>query len=161
MNLDYVEGGGTMHHIFNYTLDAHNTTFVRLHRRWINGTGTDPALYKGADMYLTTTPGSNAEFNVVPGDYDTFAPPTIDILLPLGSTNGTIRLKVVTNETSLRRLDTSSLFLPESQNATTGLGTTLRGLANGDNDVAKQVSFLTYSDKFAAGGWRFLTVGFL
>jgi hypothetical protein len=178
---DYVEGDGVMHEIFNYTLDSFNSTFVRLHHRWINATfGDPPGTFRGADLYMSVPPNSTAQFSVTPGNNGTFTPPTIDILVP-NTTPGIVRVAVVTNETSLTGLNTQNLFLSSATNDSAGLQTALRGLADGTNEVAKQVccqlsvvnlaniirltlylqvSFLTYADKFTAGGWRFLTVRF-
>ncbi|KDQ56402.1 hypothetical protein JAAARDRAFT_195047 [Jaapia argillacea MUCL 33604] len=152
---DYVEGSGTMHEIFNYTLYSYNTTNIRLHRQYINTTNSSSSIYKGADLYLIA--GSGTKFSVTPGNNGTYTPPTIDILVPSGSQNGTVRVKVVTNETSLAGLNPQSLFLNQSSGSTPGIQLALNGLADGSNPVADQVSFLTYSNKFTAGGWRFLT----
>ncbi|KAJ3552842.1 hypothetical protein NM688_g3936 [Phlebia brevispora] len=153
---DYVEGAGTMHEIFNYTLWSYNDTFVRLHRRWINSTSENQSVFKGADLYLSVPPESPVQIAVTPGTNGSYTPPVIDILVP-SNASGIIRVAVVTNETSLLGLDTEDLFLPESGNGTQGLRTALQGLAEGGNSAADQVSFLTYADKFTAGGWRFLT----
>ena len=158
---DYVEGDGTMHEIFNYTLDSFNKTFVRLHRQWINTTlGDPPSTFRGADLELSVPSNSTAKFSVVPGNNRLGKPPIIDILVPPNSTEGIVRVAVVTNETSLVGLDTQALFLStnSSVNTSVGLNTALQGLSNGTNGVANQLSFLTYTDKFTAGGWRFLTV---
>ncbi|KAH9902577.1 hypothetical protein C8Q73DRAFT_670858 [Cubamyces lactineus] len=154
---DYVEGNGVMHDIFNYTLASYNDTSVRLHRQWINTTSPTSSTYKGADLYLTVPSGSPARLSVTPGNNGTWTPPMVDILVPGGGQNGTVRVTVVTNETSLMGLDTQRLFLPEGTNGSQALQTALQGLADGENEAAKQVSFLTYADKFTAGGWRFLT----
>ncbi|KAI0329281.1 hypothetical protein GY45DRAFT_1416531 [Cubamyces sp. BRFM 1775] len=154
---DYVEGNGVMHEIFNYTLASYNDTSVRLHRQWINTTSPTSLTYKGADLYLTVPSGSPARLSVTPGNNGTWTPPTVDILVPGGGQNGTVRVTVVTNETSLMGLDTQRLFLSESTNGSQALQAALHGLADGENEAAKQVSFLTYADKFTAGGWRFLT----
>ncbi|KAI0671937.1 hypothetical protein C8Q78DRAFT_806310 [Trametes maxima] len=150
---DYAEGNA-LHEIFNYTVASYNETALRLHRRWINTTSPTSSIYKGADLYLSVPSGSPARLGVTPGD----AAPTIDILIPAGAQQGgTVTVAVVTNETSLPALDTQRLFLPESTNRSRALQTALKGLASGESEAAKQVSFLTYSNKFTAGGWRFLT----
>ncbi|KAI0366300.1 hypothetical protein BV20DRAFT_1124361 [Pilatotrama ljubarskyi] len=155
---DYVEGNGVMHEIFNYTLASYNDTSLRLHRRWINTTSPESSTHKGADLFLTVPSGSSARLAVTPGNNGTWTPPTVDIIVPAGGEQGaTVRVAVVTNETSLPGLDTQRLFLPESTNGSQALQTALKGLASGVSDAAKQVSFLTYADKFTAGGWRFLT----
>ncbi|OSC99924.1 hypothetical protein PYCCODRAFT_1513135 [Trametes coccinea BRFM310] len=152
---DYVEGNGVMHEIFNYTLASYNDTSLRLHRRWINTTSPTSSAYNGADLYLTVPAGSAARLAVTPGNNGTWTPPTVDVLVP--AAGGTVRVAVVTNETSLVGLGTERLFLPESTNRSRALQTALQGLADGQSDAAQQVSFLTYEDKFTAGGWRFLT----
>lgn len=169
-----------MHSIFNYTLTSYNETSVRLHRQWINTTSPDSSRYLGADLYLTVPVGSPVRLAVTPGDNGTWTPPTVDIIVPASADPaqaGVVTVKVVTNETSLPGLDTQRLFLPQDGNETTALQNVLQGLSDGESDAAKQVcagygiqgccwltrvspqvSFLTYEDKFTAGGWRFLTV---
>ncbi|KAI1797436.1 hypothetical protein LXA43DRAFT_984433 [Ganoderma leucocontextum] len=158
---DYVEGGGVMHDIFNYTLGEYNDTSVRLHRQWINTTSPASSRYNGADLYLTVPAESSARLSVTPGNNGTWTPPTVDIIVPSTAdaqdSARTLRVTVVTNETSLPGLNTQALFLQNGTNGTQGLGTALQGLADGTNVAAQQVSFLTYADKFTAGGWRFLT----
>ena len=160
---DYMEGGGTMHSVFNYTLGEYNDTSVRLHRQWINTTSPTSSLYKGADLYLTVPEGSSARLAVTPASNGTRAPPTVNIVVPSTAdaqdSARTLRVTVVSNETSLTGLDTQALFLPQNgTNGTQALETALQGLADGTNVAAQQVSFLTFADKFTAGGWRFLTV---
>lgn len=160
--VDYVEGSGTMHDIFNYTLASFNSTFVRLHRQWINTTlGDAPGTFRGADLELSVPANSSAQFSVTPGNNGTWTPPTVDILVPQNASAGVVRVAVVTNETSLVGLNTQSLFLSNGTGGAEGLQTALQGLSSGENEVAKLVSFLTYANKFTAGGWRFLTVGAL
>ncbi|KAI0648904.1 hypothetical protein C8Q79DRAFT_903844 [Trametes meyenii] len=149
---DYVEGN-VLHEIFNYAVASFNETTLRLHRQWINTTSPTSSAYKGADLYLSVPSGSPARLGVTPGNNA----PTIDILVPAGGQDGRVTVAVMTNETSLPGLDTQRLFLPESMSGSQALQTALKGLANGQSEAAKQVSFLTYSDKFTAGGWRFLT----
>ncbi|PIL29853.1 hypothetical protein GSI_08060 [Ganoderma sinense ZZ0214-1] len=158
---DYVEGR-TIHSVFNYTLGEYNDTSVRLHRQWINTTSPTSSLYKGADVYLTVPAESSARLVVTPAKNDTRNPPAVDIVVPSAAdaeaSARTLRVTVVTNETSLTGLDTQALFLPENErDGTRALETALQGLADGTNVAAQQVSFLTYVDKFTAGGWRFLT----
>ncbi|RDX43809.1 hypothetical protein OH76DRAFT_1409762 [Lentinus brumalis] len=152
---DYVEGGGVMHDVFNYTLADHSETSVRLHRRWINTTSPASADYNGADLYLSVPADSAARLSVTPGSNGTWIPPIVEIVVPRGG--GTVTVKVVTNETSFPGLDTEDLFLPEGTDGSQALQTALQGLASGNLTAAQQVSFLTYKDKFTAGGWRFLT----
>lgn len=129
-----------MHDIFNYTLASYNTTFLRLHRQWINTTSPTSSIYKGADLYLTVPENSTAQLSVTPGDNGAWTPPTVDILVPPGSSEGIVTVAVVTNETSLAGLNTEGLFLPESTNGTQALQTALVGLADGNSTAAQQVS---------------------
>ena len=160
---DYVEGGGTMHSVFNYALGEYNDTSVRLHRQWINTTSPTSSLYTGMDLYLTVPAESSARLAVTPGKNGPSSPPTVNIILPsaagAGDATRTLRVTVVSNETSLTGLDTQALFLPQDgADGSPALEEALQGLADGTNVAGQQVSFLTYADKFTAGGWRFLTV---
>ncbi|KAF8637779.1 hypothetical protein AX17_002570 [Amanita inopinata Kibby_2008] len=151
---------GVFHEIFNYTLNEYNATSVRLHRQNINQT-IDPVtgglVYKGADLYMSIPSGSDAQLSVTPSNNGSYTPATINILVPPGATNPTLRIRVVTNETSLVGLDPQQLFLETSQATTPAIKTALQGLNDGSNFAATETSFLTYKDKFLAGGWRFLT----
>lgn len=129
---DYVEGDGTMHEIFNYTLADFNETSVKLHRQWINATTS--GAFKTADFVLNTVSG--AHLNVTPGNSSTFMPPTIDILV--GEGGGTIQMRFVTNETTIAGLSPKELFLSDGISTTLGVSTAVQGLANGTN--AQQVS---------------------
>ncbi|KAF4621368.1 hypothetical protein D9613_001000 [Agrocybe pediades] len=175
---DYVEGSGTMHEIFNYTLSSFSQTEVRLHRQYINATSPSPSvtstrhskpqpeIFKSVDLFLSIPPGSSARLSVKPSPKGSSAPPTIDIVLPPpSSTRGhspkppkasapIVRFQVMTNETSLVGLDVDNLFLSPNEASTETLKSVLEDLPR---DVANQVSFLTFQNKFTAGGWRFLT----
>ncbi|KZP01238.1 hypothetical protein CALVIDRAFT_474889 [Calocera viscosa TUFC12733] len=145
---DYVEGAGLMHEIFNYTLQSYNSTHFRLHRPWINGT-------KALTVELQTS--SNLWFNITPGNNGTYTPPTVEIRLNNSVQPGIAGWKVVCNETSLVGLETEGLFLANTTSNNTALQTALVGLNNGSTSTAQEVSFLTFANKFTAGGWRFLT----
>ncbi|TFK45034.1 hypothetical protein BDQ12DRAFT_731010 [Crucibulum laeve] len=160
---DYVEGSGTMHEIFNYTPGAQ---YSKSHPK------AESPLFKSVDLYLSIPPGSSASLSVVLSTNGSFTPPTIDILVPPTSIHSTsdspidseaqprqptVRIRVLTNDTTLLPLDTQSLFLTSQQGSTQAVKTALAGLANGTSPLGEQVSFLTYQDKFTAGGWRFLT----
>ncbi|KAF9508271.1 hypothetical protein BS47DRAFT_1373700 [Hydnum rufescens UP504] len=93
-----VEASGAMHDIFNYTLHSYNSTFVRLHRQYINSTGPGSTIYRGADLYLSSA-DIKTQISPVPA-------------------------------------------------------TALTSLATREYPVAEQISFLTYTDKFTAGGWH-------
>ncbi|KZT50991.1 hypothetical protein CALCODRAFT_504066 [Calocera cornea HHB12733] len=145
---DYVEGAGLMHEVFNYTLQSYNSTHFRLHRPWINGT-------KALTVELETS--SNLWFNVTPGNNGTYTPPTVEIRLNNSAQPGIAAWKVVCNETSLVGLETEGLFLANTTSNNTALQTALVGLNSGSSLNAQEVSFLTFANKFTAGGWRFLT----
>lgn len=125
--------------------------------RQINGTKT-------YDLYLSAV--SNLHFNVTPSNNGTYTPPTIDILLNSSSSSnsrGTLAFRSLTNETSLEGLGPSRLFLPASNSSgqsNAAQRNALKGLADGTDENGSTMSFLTYADKFTAGGWRFLTCGF-
>lgn len=135
-----------MHEIFNYTLTSHNSTSVRLHHRYINSTSSDsPTTFKGADLYLSVPPGSDTRLSVTPGNNGSYTPPTIRILVPQSASGiSTLRVRVLTNETSLIGLNTQDLFLSEDAGTTPGIKTALNGLSNGTNEVAQQV-YITQS----------------
>jgi hypothetical protein len=151
---DYTEGNGLMHEIFNYTLlPDFNTTSFTLFRPSINGTIT-------YSLYMKALTGS---FTVTPNENVTIQP-------QIQFSNGTkIQWTFLTNETTVQGLSTESLFLSADDASTTNnmtngmssapsaLQLALQGLQNGTKDTAKDVSFLTYAQKFTAGGWRFLT----
>uniref|UniRef100_A0A0W0FBH0 Uncharacterized protein n=1 Tax=Moniliophthora roreri TaxID=221103 RepID=A0A0W0FBH0_MONRR len=152
---DYTEGGQSMNKIFNYTLESYNETSVRLHRRYINATQNNPDVYRGVDLYLSIPPESNARLSVTVNTTEDGAP-NIDVLVPPSSSEA-VRVRILTNETSLVGLAPQDLFLREDQATKPSVQTALHGLLDGSDPVAQQVSFLTYTDKFTAGGWRFLT----
>lgn len=151
-----------MHEIFNYTLAEHSSTSVRLHRHYINSTSSSitpsssnssrnpkplpPDVFKGVDLYLSIPQGSSARLSVTPGHNGTFTPPKIDIIVPHEDDSHSrtqspiLRVRVLTNETSLVGLDTQSLFLTQEDGSTLALQTALDGLANGTNTVANQAS---------------------
>ncbi|KAF8911624.1 hypothetical protein CPB84DRAFT_1912879 [Gymnopilus junonius] len=193
---DYVEGSGTMHEIFDYTLPSFSSTEVRLHRQYINDTNSSPSpslslssshhnpkphtpVFKSVDLVLSIPSGSSARLSVVPSSNGTFTPPTIDIILPRGSSRAPrrfdsqtsltedsskvgqhkqmanhVRVQVMTNETSLTGLDVDGLFMTPNKANTTTIKNVLPTLPE---NVTEQVSFLTFQNKFTAGGWRFLT----
>ncbi|KAF8190877.1 hypothetical protein BJ912DRAFT_315929 [Pholiota molesta] len=174
---DYVEGAGTMHEIFNYTLSSFSPTEVRLHRQYINSTSTqgprgNSTQFKSVDLYLSIPPTSLARLSVRPGHNGTFTPPTIDIVLPptksspLNSSSvlalpkppvvadNIVRVRVVTNETSLVGFNPDSLFLSPQEASDPAINTAITSLPA---NISEQVSFLAFEEKFTAGGWRFLT----
>ncbi|KAL5521350.1 hypothetical protein ACEPAG_9275 [Sanghuangporus baumii] len=105
---------------------------------------------------VRTTYESGAQLNVTPGNNGTYTPPTVNILVD-ETGFGILQMRFFTNETSLTGLSPPDFFLPEGSGNGSALDTALTGLANGTNQIAQQVSFLTYEDTFLAGGWRFLT----
>ncbi|TFK74714.1 hypothetical protein BDN72DRAFT_854008 [Pluteus cervinus] len=155
---DYVEGDGTMHQIFNYTLASFNATTIRFHRQNINLTMTASGneAYKTADLYLSIPESSTAQLSVRPAE-SVISPPTVSILIPEDATNSILRLRFVTNETSPLGLDPADVFQSPTTARNAQLRQVLQGLADGSKLAAQQVSFLTFENKFTAGGWRFLT----
>ncbi|GJJ15110.1 hypothetical protein Clacol_009385 [Clathrus columnatus] len=144
---DYVEGDGTMHEIFNYTISSFNSSFLHLHRKWINSS-------LGMDFVLSAE--DNMVFNVTPPT-DAISAPTVLFQLPDSTKLGTVSWSVVCNETSFTGLGPSGFFLQDSQADNAAGAKALQGLADGSNVDAQQISFLTYETKSLAGGWRFLT----
>jgi hypothetical protein len=163
---DYTESGGTVFHpIFNYTLGAYNSTSVQLVRNWINGTTV---------QYLTFDVVSNGNFTVVPNS-NASIPADITLTRPSASSNATVRFTTSFNFTGttpstpfvpLEGLGKQDLFLTSipisvqgevDANTTTNLARTLSSIQTNATAVADQLAFLAYSDKFLAGGWRFLT----
>ncbi|KAF7799662.1 hypothetical protein EIP86_010902 [Pleurotus ostreatoroseus] len=148
---DYVEGGGIMHEILNYTLASYNNTSVRLHRRWINSTEEDPSVFKGADLYLDIPSGSPASLHVTPAN-EAASSPVISIIVP-SNASGVARVTFVTNETSLVGLDTNSLFLPEVNNGTQGLRTALNGLTGGKIAAGDQINIQNGQSQLGGQPW--------
>ncbi|GHJ88125.1 hypothetical protein NliqN6_4527 [Naganishia liquefaciens] len=162
---DYTEGSGLTNEIFNYTLGDYNATYLQLVRPWINGTTV---------QYLTFMAGDNTQFSVIPSQNVTL-PPTVAFERTDKGQNGSMSFKTTFNYTDLPKLapglDAQSLFLtsvPTDGNGSEALTKVVEALqgtnGTGEGNVTgsalaevKQVSFLTYQDKFLAGGWRFLT----
>jgi hypothetical protein len=119
------------HQIFNYTVAAANSTYLHLHRDWINSTHT-------FDFILSAQ--NNMVFNITPSTNGTFTPPTVVFQLPDPTSQGTVSWSVVCNETTFPGLGTSGLFLEPSQAANAVGAKALQGLANGANVDAQQVS---------------------
>ena len=127
-----------MHEIFNYTVAHANSTSLRLHRQWINGTTN--GTFRGADLYLNAV--SDAQLNITLGDNGTFTPPTVDIIVPKGQA-GVIQMRVLTNESTIQGIVTGDLFLSAgSPNQSEGLNTALKGLSNGTDVHAEQAGVL-------------------
>ena len=151
---DYVEGSGTMHEIFNYTLASYSSTEVHLHRKYINTTSDLPRIFQSVDLYLSIPQGSFARLSVRPNTDGTITPPTIDILLPppLNIPEGEhrtagnptrpanetdrIRIRVVTSETSLAGLSPDNLFLPPQDASTPPISSAFAKLAT---NISEQV----------------------
>ena len=143
--------------MFNYTLGNYSNTSVTLVRNWINGTTV---------QYLTFDALSNGAFNVTPNANVTL-PPNITMKRTNGSGDAVLRFTSTFNFTSttpetpyveLDGLGRSELFLTQTPaNGTANLGNVLSAIQNNGSAVADQVAFLSYSSKFLAGGWRFLT----
>ena len=166
---DYTEGAGLTNEIFNYTLGDYNATYLQLVRPWINGTTV---------QYLTFTAGDNTQFRVQPSENVTL-PPSVAFERTDKSQNGSMTFHTTFNYTDLPMLapglDAQSLFLtsaPAGEDGSEALRRVVQALqgANGTSEdggtgdalaEVKQVSFLTYQDKFLAGGWRFLTCQYI
>lgn len=155
---DYVESGGNVtNSIFNYTLGNYNDSSVQLVRKWINGTTV---------QYLSFDAVSGGSFNVTPSTNVTL-PPNIAFSLSTPDTNATLRFTTSYNFTGttpetpyqpLQGLDRASLFLTSApDNSTAILGNVLSAIQGPGSAIADQTSFLAYTDRFFAGGWRFLT----
>lgn len=136
MFLDYVEGSGTMHEIFNYTLESFSETEVHLHRKYINSTFNEPGVFMSVDFYLTLPPGGSARFSVQPSHNTALTPPTIDIRLPPPisqklplSAQNIVRVRVVTSETSLASFSSDALFLPQQDASTRSISSALAALS--------------------------------
>ncbi|KAJ9106821.1 hypothetical protein QFC19_002949 [Naganishia cerealis] len=170
---DYTEGAGLTHKIFNYTLGAYNESSLQLVRKWINGSTV---------QYLTFQANTNARFAVTPNQNITL-PPSVTFERIDKSMNGSMSFSTTFNYTDLpllaKGLDADSLFLsqvPSNGNSSAALAKVINALQGTNNSSSgmsgnstlkaanasgppevRQVSFLTYEDKFLAGGWRFLT----
>ncbi len=158
---DYVEGSGTMHEIFNYTLASYSSTEVHLHREYINSTSDLPQIFQLVDLYLSIPPGSFARLSVLPNDNGTITSPTIDILLPTtinipGGEHATagnptrpanetdrIRIRVVTSETTLAGLSPDNLFLSPQDASTPPISSALAALAT---NISEQVRIYGVND---------------
>ncbi|KAK4689008.1 hypothetical protein P7C73_g1082, partial [Tremellales sp. Uapishka_1] len=154
---DYVESGGTVFHtIFNYTLGPYNSSSVTLIRPWINGTTV---------QYLSFA-SSNGNFSVSPSTNVTL-PPNITYSRNDKSGNGTLTFTSTFNFTDttpsspvvdLVGLGREALFITTPPaNGTTPLTQVISAIQNNGSAIADQLSFLSYSAKSLAGGWRFLT----
>lgn len=155
---DYTEGAGLTHEIFNYTLGEYNQTSLQLVRNWINGTTV---------QYLNFVALNNTQINVTPNENITL-PPSVSFERLDKSLNGSMAFSTTFNYTDLPilapGLDADTLFLtevPTNGNSSEALVEVIQALqgngSTGAPEQVRQVSFLTYEDKFLAGGWRFLT----
>jgi hypothetical protein len=153
-----VESGGTVFNtIFNYTLGNYSSSSVTLVRHWINGTTV---------QYLTFNALFNGAFNVTPNVNATL-PPNITLTRRDPSSNATLRFTSSFNFTGttpstpnapLEGLGRASLFQTSATaNGTEQLTQVLDAIQNNGSAVANQAAFLAYTEKFLAGGWRFLT----
>jgi hypothetical protein len=178
--VDYVEGAGTMHEIFNYTLSSFSPTEVRLHRQYINSTltqgpGGNSTQFKSVDLYLSIPPTSLARLSVRPGHNGTFTPPTIDIVLPptesspLNSSSvlalpkppvvadNIVRVRVVTNETSLVGFDPDSLFLSPQEASDPAINTAITSLPANISEQVRNPQFFWVIDFRLTLNARFLS----
>lgn len=156
---DYTEGGGLTNEIFNYTLGDYNETSLQLVRNWINGTTV---------QYLNFVANNNTQIMVTPNENVTL-PPSVSFERLDKNQNGSMTFSTTFNYTDLPLLapglDADSLFLtevPASGNNSEALAQVIQALQGNNSsgsapEEVREVSFLTYEDKFLAGGWRFLT----
>ncbi|KAK0554276.1 hypothetical protein OC846_002159 [Tilletia horrida] len=146
---DYVEGNGTMHPIFNYTVTQLDSSVVWFSRRWLNQStvvvnGTSQQVQLGMELRYEALNGTT--FEVAPGVADvngTLSQPTVRIVAPQGQ-NATVAFTVATNATQFGLLPSEEVFRSAASN-------------DSDNAAREQMRFLTQSEKFMAGSWRFLT----
>lgn len=158
---DFTEGSGLTHEIFNYTLGSYSNSSVQFVRHWINGTTV---------QYLTFNATDNLNISVSPSSNITL-PPNITMKRLDGSKNGSLKFSTTFNFTEKpttqgQGLGPSSLFLDSAPaTGSAGLQKVLKAIQGGGNSSSSgtfgervnEISFLTYQDKFLAGGWRFLT----
>lgn len=146
---DYTEGSGLTHEIFNWTVTQADSSTIWFSKPWLNetilrndqGEQTGTAQY-GLEWLLQANNGTS--FNVTPSTNGTYTPPQVQIIVPTGGQGGSVNFTVQVNETALAGLTVDQLFVNESNAAS-------------QPEAESQFSFLTYSSKFTAGGWRFLT----
>merc|ERR1711939_809447 len=106
-------------------------------------------------------------FNVsVTQNQNATLPPNITLTRPDATRNGTLAFTTTFNYTetfeSLEGLSRQSLFATSSSsgsgNTSSLLDPTLQAINDGPGAaIADQMAFLSYTDVFFAGGWRFLT----
>lgn len=145
---DYTEGNGLTHQIFNWTVTQADNSTIWFSKPWLNetiirnaqGQQTGTARY-GLEWLLQANNGTS--FNVTPSNNGTYTPPQVQIIVPSGGA-GSVNFTVQVNETALAGLTVDQLFVNDSNAASQPV-------------AESQFSFLTYSTKFTAGGWRFLT----
>ncbi|EPQ27349.1 uncharacterized protein PFL1_05270 [Pseudozyma flocculosa PF-1] len=150
---DYVEGNGLTNPLFNWTVTQADESTVWFSRAWLNDTilrddrGQPAGKARfGLEWLLQANEGT--AFNVTPSNNGTYTPPRIEILVPAGAAaGGSVNFTVQTNETNLDGLAVDQLF------SDAGGG----GVDDGTRAAQEQVSFLTFSSKFTAGAFRFLT----
>lgn len=117
-------------------------------------------------QYLSFDVLSGGAFNVTPSQNETL-PPDISLTLSTPGINASLHFLTSFNWTGttpetpyleLEGLDRSALFLTSApDNSTSVLSNVLSAIQGPGSSIADQTSFLSYSDKFLAGGWRFLT----
>ncbi|KAK0524727.1 hypothetical protein OC835_005840 [Tilletia horrida] len=147
---DYVEGGGVMHPIFNFTVTQLDSSVVWFSRRWLNEStvtlANGTAAQKQFGMELRFEALNGTTFEVAPGvngTNGTLTQPTVRIVAPAGS-NATLGFSVATNATQFGLLSADEVFRQTA--------------ADESMDAARdQMRFLTQAEKFMAGSWRFLT----
>jgi hypothetical protein len=149
---DYAEGYFHMDPLFNYTLASYNQSQVTFRRNWINGTYNMVVTLSSLDV-------SKISFDVRPPTNLT-SPVICNFVLGPGVTMATVDFMVMFNETSIGPgIDKNHLFLTAPNSTDSALDQALHDLYNDQANSlpATQVTFLTHTTKFLAGGWRFLT----
>ncbi|KAJ1030423.1 hypothetical protein NDA16_001332 [Ustilago loliicola] len=155
---DFTEGNGLTNQIFNWTVTQADNTTLRLSKPWLNETivrdaqGQETGRTRYSLEWLLQA-NNGTSFDIIPSNNGTYTPPTVRIITPPPITNDTVRaipppgsvtFTVTVNETALAPLSVDTLFTPDTT-------------ASLQPEAQSQFSFLTYANKFTAGGWRFLT----
>jgi len=139
-----------MNSVFNYTLGEFNESSVWLHHRYINASDSSNqnSEFKYTSLHLSTPPSSLARFSVTQ-NATANGSLVINVFTP-SSGGSLVRVRVLSNETSLPGLNPPALFLNESDATTPGVLTALQKLrskSGGFGEAAQQVSDLIGVDR--------------
>lgn len=143
---DYVEGGGVLHPEFEHSIAERNDSSVTFKRKWLHG---------DVVQYLRFDAEANAAVRL-----STSWPPVVGVTRLNSAHNATLRFTTTFNFTSSaapRGLSPAQLFVKAEHGTPTVLASVLKAIKYKAHDVTQQLAFLSYSDLFLAGGWRFLT----